>query len=209
MCKNAYFCAKMPISDSPDYQKLVVSLHQIIRELRVMTILQLQLLVVLAMIFIGGRVAAIGVGYLTNHTLGVKIIKMKQKIFYSYILLLSFATFLTACSKDELQAESPSGKDLTVLFSWESGFSGAGYDDAILKSVSESQAAHLDMKVHLIRPKSQAEALALMNNFTTNGTAEKALILCGPKYESLAQELHPGAGRILLKKLYIIQILIL
>ncbi len=122
----------------------------------------------------------------------------KQKIIYYYILLLSFATFFTACSKDEQQAESPSGKDLTVLFAWESGFSGAGYDDAILKSVSESQAAHPDMTVHLIRPKSQAEALALMNNFTTNGTAEKALILCGPQFESLAQRIHPGAGRILL-----------
>ena len=77
-------------------------------------------------------------------------------------------------------------------------WSDAGYDDAILKSVSESQAAHPEMTVHLIRPKSQAEALALMNDFTTNGTAEKALILCGPQFESLAQELHPGAGRILL-----------
>lgn len=115
-----------------------------------------------------------------------------------FLALLSFATFFTACSKDEQQEETPIGKDLTVLFAWESGFSGAGYDDAILKSVSESQAAHLDMKVHLIRPKSQAEALALMNNFTTNGTAEKALILCGPQYESLAQRIQPGAGRILL-----------
>ena len=124
---------------------------------------------------------------------------MKQKILYSYILLLSFATFLTACSKDEQQVESPSGKDLTVLFAWESGFSGAGYDDAILKSVSESQAAHPEMTVHLIRPKSQAEALALVNDFTTkNGNAEKALILCGPQYESLAQRIQPGAGRILL-----------
>ena len=116
-----------------------------------------------------------------------------------FLALLSFATFFTACSKDEQQSETPIGKDLTVLFAWESGFSGAGYDDAILKSVSESQAAHQDMTVHLIRPKSQAEALALVNDFTAkSGNAEKALILCGPQFESLAQELHPGAGRILL-----------
>ena len=116
-----------------------------------------------------------------------------------FLALLSFATFFTACSKDEQQSETPIGKDLTVLFAWESGFSGAGYDDAILKSVSESQAAHPDMTVHLIRPKSQAEALALVNDFTAkNGNAEKALILCGPQYESLAQRIQPGAGRILL-----------
>ena len=69
-----------------------------------------------------------------------------------FLALLSFATFFTACSKDEQQSETPIGKDLTVLFAWESGFSGAGYDDAILKSVSESQAAHPEMTVHLIRP---------------------------------------------------------
>lgn len=56
------------------------------------------------------------------------------------IWLLALVVFLPACHKDGPAGETAVVKDLTVLFTPGHSFSGASYDDGILKVVTECEA---------------------------------------------------------------------
>ena len=104
-----------------------------------------------------------------------------------------------ACSKnDEDPIDNQLVNVLTVAFPPGSGFSGAGYDDTILKAVCEAQAQHHEMKVRFLHPKNLTEAQTQLDAWLGDNNDKKALILCGPVYEPFVKNLHPGSGRILL-----------
>ena len=114
------------------------------------------------------------------------------------IWLLALAVFLPACQKDGPGGETAAVKDLTVLFTPGHSFSGASYDDGILKVMAECEAAWPNMELHLIRPEDDRQASSLIEAWKAGEGADKALILCGPTYESLVGEASPGQGRILI-----------
>ena len=67
---------------------------------------------------------------------------------------LFVALVLCACGKENPSGEQAQPKrELTVLFSPGVSFSGAGYDDAILKAVVESMAEHPQVNHSLLRPE--------------------------------------------------------
>jgi hypothetical protein len=114
------------------------------------------------------------------------------------IWLLALTVFLPACQKDGPGGETAAVKDLTVLFTPGHSFSGASYDDGILKVMAECEAAWPNMELHLIRPEDARQASSLIEAWKAGEGADKALILCGPTYESLVGEASPGQGRILI-----------
>ena len=114
------------------------------------------------------------------------------------IWLLALVVFLPACHKDGPGGESAAVKDLTVLFTPGSSFSGAGYDDAILKAVMESAAGDIPFKYHLLRPDTPDQARNLTLKWQETASEHSALLLCGHQYGELAQSLSSGQGRILL-----------
>jgi len=112
---------------------------------------------------------------------------------------LFVALVLCACSKEILSGEQAQPKrELTVLFSPGVSFNGAGYDDAILKSVVESMAEHPEVNHSLLRPETLDQARRMAQQWQENAGERSMLLLCGVQYEALAPSLSPGKGRVLL-----------
>ena len=104
---------------------------------------------------------------------------------------------LLSCEKmpqDDMQAT----RELTILFSPGGSFSGAGYDDAILKAVMESAAQNQNFVFRLLRPASVTQARSQAQAWQSDAGSLDALILCGPQYEELAGSLKPAQGCVLL-----------
>lgn len=114
-------------------------------------------------------------------------------------ILLLAAMLLWGCGKDSSDGqEKQADRVLTVLFSPGGVFSGAGYDDTILKAVMESAARSQNFDFRLKRPSTQAEARSLAASWQERAGAQDALLLCGPQYEELGESLTPKEGRVLL-----------
>lgn len=112
-------------------------------------------------------------------------------------LALSLAV-LAGCQKNAEREQVLDRQHLTVLFSPGNSFSGAGYDDAILKAVMESVVNHSEVKYHLLRPDNSNQARSLALEWQESAGENSALLLCGPQYENLAASLSPDRGRVLL-----------
>lgn len=112
------------------------------------------------------------------------------------IWLLALAVFLPACHQKDNPEES--GKDLTVIFATTTGLAGDGYNEPILKALMESVTAQPDVTVHLLKPDNLAEARSQFNEWLAGADDNKALILCGPEFETLADGVSLENGRILL-----------
>lgn len=128
-------------------------------------------------------------------TCAILCLIVKKKI---GIWLLALVVFLPACHKDGPGGETAAVKDLTVLFTPGSSFSGAGYDDAILKAVMESVAGDIPFKYHLLRPDNANQARSLALEWQESAGENSALLLCGSQYGNLAASLSPDKGRVLL-----------
>lgn len=106
---------------------------------------------------------------------------------------------LPACQKTSDPKEGgASSKELTVLFSPNASFSGAGYDDAVLKAVMESVSDNPRVTYHLLRPEAPDHARSLAQEWQESARENSALLLCGLQYGALASSLSPGKGRVLL-----------
>ena len=112
--------------------------------------------------------------------------------------LLTLLGIVTGCQKDAPGSQVPDQQSLTVLFSPGVSFSGAGYDDAILKAVVESMAEHPQVNHSLLRPETLDEARSLALQWQENAGERSMLLLCGVPYEAIASALSPGKGRVLL-----------
>ena len=112
---------------------------------------------------------------------------------------LFVALVLCACGKENPSGEQAQPKrELTVLFSPGVSFSGAGYDDAILKAVVESMAEHPQVNHSLLRPETLDQARGMAQQWQESAGERSMLLLCGVQYEALAPSLSPGKGRVLL-----------
>lgn len=109
-------------------------------------------------------------------------------------LLVALTLVVAACGKT---LDKPA-HTLTVVFPPGSGFSGAGYDDTVLKAVCESQAGSPEMEVKFLHPRTLADAREQLSDWMSSPQEDKALILCGPAYESILDGVHLDSGRILL-----------
>jgi hypothetical protein len=105
-------------------------------------------------------------------------------------LLLS--VLLLACRKEE------TGKDLTIIFATTTGLVSDGYNELIINAVMEGVSAQPNVTVHLLKPDNIAEARSQFNEWLAGADDNKALILCGPEFESLVQGTTLEKGRILL-----------
>ena len=121
---------------------------------------------------------------------------MIRKFNLAALFLLSIC--VSGCQKDYPGTEVQTVKELTVIFSLGSSFSGAGYDDAILKAVMESVAGDASFKYHLLRPETPEQARSLVLKWQETASEHSALLLCGQQYGELAQSLSPDKGRVLL-----------
>ncbi len=117
-----------------------------------------------------------------------------KKIASLVLLLLG----LIGCQKSARDEQVLEQKHLTVLFTPGVSFSGAGYDDAILRAVMESVANHSEVKYHLLRPDNSNQARSLALEWQESAGENSALLLCGSQYGNLAASLSPDRGRVLL-----------
>lgn len=117
-----------------------------------------------------------------------------KKIASLVLLLLG----LIGCQKSARDEQVLEQKHLTVLFTPGVSFSGAGYDDAILRAVMESVANHSEVKYHLLRPDNANQARSLALEWQESAGENSALLLCGSQYGNLAASLSPDRGRVLL-----------
>ena len=117
-----------------------------------------------------------------------------KKIASLVLLLLG----LIGCQKGVREEQVLEQKHLTVLFTPGVSFSGAGYDDAILRAVMESVANHSEVKYHLLRPDNANQARSLALEWQESAGENSALLLCGSQYGNLAASLSPDRGRVLL-----------
>lgn len=120
-----------------------------------------------------------------------------KRLTYGLILAVGLTAVLSSCEKTPQGEELPS-KELTVLFSTHSGLAGDGYNELILQGVMGSEAASPGVRIHLLKPENLPEARTQFGNWMASTSADKALILCGPEYESLLQGVSLQEGRILL-----------
>lgn len=112
------------------------------------------------------------------------------------IWLLALTVFLPACHQKDNPEES--GKDLTVIFATTTGLVADGYNELIISAVMESVSAQPDVTVHLLKPDNLAEARSQFNEWLAGADDNKALILCGPEFETLVDGVSLEKGRILL-----------
>ena len=112
--------------------------------------------------------------------------------------LLTLLSIVSGCRKDAPEPQVPEQQSLTVLFSPGTSFSGAGYDDAILKAVVESMANHPQVNHTLLRPETLDQARSLAQQWQESAGERSMLLLCGVQYEALAPSLSPDKGRVLL-----------
>lgn len=117
---------------------------------------------------------------------------------FNMAALLLLMLCISGCQKDNPKKEVFDNKELTVLFSPGASFSGAGYDDAILKAVMESVADNPQVKYRLLRPDTIDQARIFAQEWQESAGEHGTLILCGIQYEALAPTLAPGKGRVLL-----------
>ena len=121
---------------------------------------------------------------------------MARKFYIAALFLLVVGA--SGCKKDNPTETASAVKELTVLFSPGASFSGAGYDDAILKAVMESLADNPQVKYRLLRPDTIDQARIFAQEWQESAGEHSTLILCGIQYEALAPTLAPGKGRALL-----------
>ena len=121
-----------------------------------------------------------------------------NKLTSALLLAAALMTAFSSCEKTPQEDVQPAARELTVLFSPGGSFSGAGYDDAILKAVMESAATNQNFVFRLLRPGTLAEARSQAQKWQADADDMDALILCGPQYEDLAGSLKPEKGRVLL-----------
>ncbi len=119
---------------------------------------------------------------------------MKRKA----LLLTVLLTALSSCEKTPQEEVVQSSRELSILFSPDSGFSGAGYDDTILKAVMENAATNQNFVFRLLRPATLTQARSYAQAWQTESGNQDALVLCGPQYEDLAGSLKPAGSRVLL-----------
>ncbi len=122
---------------------------------------------------------------------------LPSRLTYRLILVAGLVTALASCGKAP-QEEEHSSRELSVLFSANTGLVGDAYNELILQGVMESTAAGADVGIHLLKPANLSEARTQFNNWMASATADKALILCGLEYEQLLQGVALPEGRILL-----------
>ena len=121
------------------------------------------------------------------------------KNLHLFLLTVACLAALPACQKiPESEVGGAGSKELTVLFSPNSSFSGAGYDDAVLKAVMEGVSVNPQVTYHLLRPENPDQARSLAREWQEGAGENSALLLCGLQYETLASSLSPGKGRVLL-----------
>ena len=121
------------------------------------------------------------------------------KNLHLFLLTVACLAAIPACQKaPDPEAGGADSKELTVLFSPGSSFSGAGYDDAVLKAVMESVSDNPQVTYHLLRPEAPDQARSLALEWQENAGENSALLLCGLQYETLASSLSSGKGRVLL-----------
>ena len=84
--------------------------------------------------------------------------------------LLTLLSIVTGCQKDTPGSQVPEQQSLTVLFSPGVSFSGACYDDAILKAVVESMAEHPQVN-HSLSPGKGRVLLLDSRQTLENGVA--------------------------------------
>ncbi len=121
---------------------------------------------------------------------------MARKFYIAALFLLVVGA--SGCKKDNPTETALAVKELTVIFSPGVSFSGAGYDDAILKAVMESVADNPQVKYRLLRPDSIDQARIFAQEWQESAGEHGTLILCGIQYEALASSLSPERGRVLL-----------
>ena len=117
---------------------------------------------------------------------------------FNMAALLLLVLCISGCQKDNPKKGVSYNKELTVLFSPGASFSGAGYDDAILRAVMESVANHPEVKYHRLRPDNSNQARSLALEWQESAGENSALLLCGSQYGNLAASLSPDKGRVLL-----------
>lgn len=128
------------------------------------------------------------------HANSIQIMLPVRKIAALFLLWAG----ITGCQKDTWGGQLSEQRHLTVLFSPGASFSGAGYDDTILKAVMESVAGNSQIKYHLLRPQTPDQARSLAQEWQGSAGENSALLLCGPEYNALASTLSPEKGRVLL-----------
>ena len=112
------------------------------------------------------------------------------------IWLLALTVLFPACQKKD--NPEGAGKDLTVIFATTTGLVGDSYNELIINAVMESVTAQPDVTVHLLKPDNLAEARSQFNEWLTVADDNKALILCGPEFETLVDGVSLEKGQILL-----------
>lgn len=119
-----------------------------------------------------------------------------RRIYWAILTGLLLAT-LPACQKGRTD-EAGAVKDLTIIFATTTGLAGDGYNEPLMRSIMESVAANPDVKIHLLKPDNFSEARSQFNEWKASADEGKALILCGPEFEPLVEEVALEKGRILL-----------
>lgn len=119
-----------------------------------------------------------------------------RRIYWAILTGLLLAT-LPACQKGRTD-EAGAVKELTVIFATTTGLAGDGYNEPLMRSIMESVAANPDVKIHLLKPDNFSEARSQFNEWKASADEGKALILCGPEFEPLVEEVALEKGRILL-----------
>lgn len=108
------------------------------------------------------------------------------------VVLLLLSVLFLSCRKEE------GGKDLTIIFATTTGLAGDAYNEPLMRSIMESVAANPDVKLHLLKPDNLSEARSQFDEWKASADEGKALILCGPEFESLVEGVNLEQGRILL-----------
>ena len=108
------------------------------------------------------------------------------------VTLLLLSILFLACRKEE------GGKDLTIIFATTTGLAGDGYNEPILKALMESVSAQPGMTIHMLKPDNLSEARSQFDEWLSGADDRKALVLCGPEFESLVEGVSLEKGRILL-----------
>jgi hypothetical protein len=114
-----------------------------------------------------------------------------------YVVFFLMTVLFMACENRQPAPQDPT-KDLTVVFATTSGMIGDAYNELILRGVMESVKAHPDISLHLLKPDSLGEAGQQIKKWLQEADPTKALILCGPEFETVITETDSTTGRILL-----------